>query len=62
MPNLNEFFDKKEILIPDSLEKINGVKPCSKCELDVSESWFDPEQQMMFWTCANNHKTEYVIN
>jgi len=39
MPNLNEFFNKPEILHKPELEKISGIKPCSKCNKDAEEAF-----------------------
>ena len=56
MPNLNEFIGPKpEKILKAEMEKIIGTKPCSKCDADVDEAYWDPTLFTMTWTCPNNH-------
>ena len=51
MPNINEFIGPKPTKETISnLEKVIGVKPCAKCELDVNEYYWDPVEFIMTWT------------
>lgn len=63
MPNINEFIGPKPTveLISD-LEKIIGVKPCSKCDLDVNEYFWDPSEYIMTWKCSSGHLTTVKVN
>jgi len=63
MPNISEFIGPK----PDeenvkNLEQIIGLKPCSKCDIDVDEYFWDPVNYIMTWTCDNGHLTTVRIN
>lgn len=62
MPNLNEFFNKKEVVYKAELEKIDGMKPCSKCDKDSQEAFWDASTLTMTWTCPDGHKNEYKVN
>ena len=65
MPNLYDFLNKKkkELQIIDrDLEQINGIRPCSKCEEDVSGALWDAIELTMYWKCSNGHETLYRIN
>jgi len=58
MPDLNEFLNKKDQKENDStFEELPGIKPCSKCEIDVDGGLWDPENLIMKWTCSNGHET-----
>jgi len=63
MPSINEFIgpkpDKKDI---NNLEKIIGVKPCFKCDLNVDEYFWDPIQYVVSWTCSNGHSNTVSVN
>lgn len=62
MPNLNEFLKKEEQKIIDStFENLPGIKPCSKCELDVDGGLWDPENLIMKWTCSSGHETVHKV-
>lgn len=63
MPNINEFIGPKptENMV-SNLEKIIGNKPCSKCELDVKEYFWDPSDYVMSWTCEDGHLTTVKVN
>ena len=63
MPNLNEFLkqnNSKEIV--SKFEKLEGKKPCSKCDLNVDEVLWDPENLIMKWTCLDGHETVHIVN
>lgn len=62
MPNLNEFFHKPELLHKAELEKITGIKPCSKCKLDAEEAFWDPATLTMSWKCPEGHDNQYKVN
>lgn len=63
MPDINEFFNKKEkeILTDDQVEIINQIRPCSKCDLFVHEYYFNNKTMEMYWTCINGHETRYQV-
>ena len=46
MPNLIDFFAEKSNN-DNQMEKLSGVKPCSKCELDVNEYFWDEKKLIM---------------
>jgi len=60
MPNLNEFFDKEKVYAPE-LERLGGTKPCSKCDKDSSEYFWDPIQLIISWECPDGHKNSYRV-
>jgi len=63
MPNINEFIGPKPTgKNISSLEKIIGSKPCSKCELDSSEYYWDPNQFVMSWKCPSGHLNTVKVN
>lgn len=63
MPNLNEFIGPKPTEENISgLEKIGGNKPCSKCDLDSEEVYWDPINLIMSWVCNNGHSNTFRIN
>ncbi len=63
MPNINEFIGAKPTDDQNSnLEKIIGSKPCSKCDLDSSEYFWDPFNFIMTWTCSNGHHNSVKVN
>lgn len=62
MPDINEFFKKEtEVKIPVNAQKVEGQKPCSVCDKDTNEAWWDPEQMFLFWTCPDGHRNEYRL-
>lgn len=62
MPDLNEFLKKEEQKQASSLfEPLVGIKPCSKCEIDVDGGLWDAENLIMKWTCSNGHETLHRI-
>jgi hypothetical protein len=63
MPNINEFIGPKPTEEQNkNLEIIVGKKPCSKCESDVDQAFWDPNNFIMSWTCNNGHKNTLRIN
>ncbi|MEY4332154.1 MAG: hypothetical protein RLZZ196_892 [Bacteroidota bacterium] len=62
MPNLNEFFHKPEIIHKAELEKIHGLKPCSKCDGDAEEAFWDPTTLILAWECPNGHANQVKVN
>ena len=62
MPNLNEFFYKPELIHKTELEKIHGIKPCSKCNEDAAEAFWDPLTMILSWECPNKHVNQIKVN
>jgi hypothetical protein len=61
MPNINEFLNKPEKIFTTELEKIGGVKPCSKCDKDSEEYFWDAVNMTISWECPDGHKNSYVV-
>ncbi len=62
MPNLNEFLKKEEPKqINSTFEDLPGIKPCSKCDVDVDGGLWDPENLIMKWTCPEGHETIHKV-
>ena len=62
MPNLNEFFNKPSKELENyNLEKISGIRPCSKCDEDVSGAFWDPIDMVMSWRCSAGHETVHKV-
>lgn len=62
MPNLNEFLNKKEQKeVNSTFEILTGVRPCSKCDIDVDGGWWDPDNLIMKWTCSDGHETIHRV-
>ena len=63
MPKLSEFIGPKPTQTQsENLEKVIGEKPCSKCEKDATEVYWDPTTLTMSWTCPDGHENSYRIN
>ncbi len=64
MPDLNEFLKKEEVVeqVHSTLEKLNGIRPCGKCELDVDGGWWDPDRLLLTWKCDNGHDNSVQVN
>ena len=62
MPNINEFFHKPELLHKAELEKIEGLKPCSQCDENAQEAYWDPFTTILSWECKNGHKSQFKVN
>jgi hypothetical protein len=62
VPNLNEFLeDSSENIKPYNLEKVNGIRPCSKCDEDVAGAFWDPVDFVMSWRCSKGHETVFKV-
>lgn len=65
MPDINEFLNQKQIeqtiLKNDRIEKIEGERPCLKCDLKVNLYYFNQEDLEMFWTCPEGHENRYRV-
>jgi len=61
MPNINEFFKKRNVE-DSTLEKFDGVKPCSKCEENSSVYFWDQKTFTMTWVCNGGHSNEVKVN
>jgi hypothetical protein len=61
MPNLNEFINKPQVVVKQNLESINGVKPCSKCDKNAEESFWDSDSMVLAWECPDGHKNEVRV-
>ena len=62
MPKLNEFIGPKPTIDQISnLELIAGSKPCSKCDKDAGEAYWDPATMTMSWTCPEGHSNTFVV-
>ncbi len=62
MPDLNEFLNKQERKdINSTFEILSGVRPCSKCDIDVDGGWWDPDNLIMKWTCSDGHETIHRV-
>ena len=62
MPNLNEFLKKEQVKEIDSaFEELPGVRPCSKCEIDVDGGLWDSKNLIMKWTCSDGHETIHRV-
>lgn len=64
MPNLNEFLNKKNQAKQDlnsTFEVLPGLRPCSKCDIDVDGGLWDPENLIMSWTCSDGHETVHKV-
>jgi hypothetical protein len=62
MPDLNEFLNPKVEIKDYNLERIEGLRPCNKCDEDVSGALWDPIELIMSWDCSKGHKTTHRIN
>ena len=63
MPNLKEFFKKEKLDMQHStLEHIEGMKPCSKCDEDVDGGLWDPVKLELTWTCSKGHANSFKVN
>lgn len=62
MPNLNEFFKKETKTLPNNIEVIPGIKPCSKCEKNSENSFWDSSKFIIYWECPSGHYNEYKVN
>lgn len=61
MPNLNEFLNKPEKIFKVELERFGGIKPCSKCDKDATEYFWDAANMTLSWECPDKHHTSMVV-
>jgi hypothetical protein len=61
MPNINEFFSKPELVKKENLETIHGVKPCSKCDKNAEEAFWDPDSMTLAWECPDGHSNQVEV-
>ena len=50
------------LLSNPELEKINGIKPCSRCEKDSDHSYWNPNTLELTWTCPDGHDNKFKVN
>jgi hypothetical protein len=63
MPKLSEFIGPKPTHVQnENLEKVIGEKPCSKCDKDAGESYWDPTTLILSWTCPDGHQNTFKVN
>lgn len=63
MPNINEFVGPKPTPEQNSnLEKLMGIKPCSKCDKDSDEYFWDSVNFIVSWTCPEGHSNSYKVS
>lgn len=64
MPNLDEFLNKPkpEPVYKAELEKLSGIRGCSKCEEQVEGALWDPIDRIMYWTCSNEHENKFQVD
>jgi hypothetical protein len=64
MPNINEFINKKnaEVLHAPELERVDGIKPCSKCESNAEYAMWDPRDMILSWKCSDGHDNQFKVN
>jgi hypothetical protein len=64
VPDLNEFLTSKEVVqeTNPTFEKLNGIRPCGKCEEDVDGGLWDPNTLTMSWTCSRGHENSFKVN
>lgn len=62
MPNINEFLNKPEQVYKAELQKIDGIKPCSKCDEDVNSYYWDVASFIMSWKCSKGHETSFKVS
>ena len=61
MPSLEDFLGKAPKKDLSNLEKINGTYGCQKCDEDVYEAFFDPEELLIIWTCPQEHESRVQL-
>lgn len=63
MPNIDEFLQNKlETVYKAELQKIEGTKPCSKCDEDVNSYYWNAATFTMSWTCTKGHETSFRVS
>jgi hypothetical protein len=63
MPSLEEFLNKKEPLIKDVFNQVEGTFQCQnkECSLIIYEASFDRMHNKIKWTCENGHDSSVAI-
>jgi hypothetical protein len=64
MPNLNEFLnnpDKQSGPDYNELESLDGIRPCSKCDLDVDGALWDSNKLLLTWKCSSGHENSIQV-
>jgi hypothetical protein len=64
MPNLDEFLNKVNLdtpVIDGSIEIIESIRPCSKCDLYVESYEFNNQSMEMYWKCKDGHETRHKV-
>lgn len=64
MPNLNEFLNKpSKQFVPDhtDLESLDGIRPCSKCDLNVEGALWDSKKLLLTWKCSDGHENSIQV-
>jgi hypothetical protein len=61
MPNLNEFINAEKIY-PIELERMGGKKPCSQCDKDSEEYFWNATSFTMSWECPDGHNNSFRVN
>jgi hypothetical protein len=62
MPSFNEFFDKPDEKKPYEIERLQGIRACSKCDEDVAGAFWDPIDLVMSWRCSKGHETTFKVS
>ena len=62
MPSLNEFFDKPSEKKHPEVEKLGGIRACSRCDEDVDGAFWDPLDLVMSWRCSKGHETVFKVD
>ena len=64
MPNLDEFLNKNHDQ-PDiddpALEKIDGTRTWSKCDLYVRGAFWDSQKMLLTWKCSSGHENSIQV-
>ena len=61
MPDLDEFLNPKNKNKNYELEKLPGLRPCSKCDDDVTGALWDPIELTMYWKCSKGHENAFKV-
>jgi hypothetical protein len=65
MTNFNEFFggkSEKPKSKYDLMERIEGSRPCFKCNKDTDGYYFDASAFTMYWICSDGHENSMTVN
>lgn len=64
MPNLNEFLHKPEEQFDaddSNLESLDGIRPCSRCDLNVDGALWDSKKLLLTWKCSSGHENSIQV-